>query len=423
MKERKGAASLYVVVFATILFGVITLSFIRIILSESSQTSNDDLSQSAYDSALVGVEDAKIAVNRYYQCLSGGKSEADCERPKIFKPECENEASGVNQIGIADYLYEWYNDGEIKVQESLASDDEYGAEQSYTCVIVSDVVDDYRSTLTSDTRTRVVPIAINSSTLSSVDRIEFSWYSETNSTVFSKLDNGGRFTSKQDAPTPPVISLGVLATGPEININNFNSDSNPYFSTSILLPSSSNPPENIGASNKDGSFNASAELTKANTISSNEILSKANAAKGSVNQPNLVRCTHGDFACTVTLEVSSYLGTVAGGNIANINGGNLMLVVSMPYGDTVTDFRVKVLKSDGSVIQFDGVQISVDSTGRANQLVRRVETRLDPADVFFPYPQFALELTGDADDALRKNFWITANCWTDKGYCNNNGEL
>ena len=67
---KKGAASLYVVIFATILFGVITLSFIRIILSESNQSSNDDLSQSAYDSALAGVEDAKIAVNRYYQCPS-----------------------------------------------------------------------------------------------------------------------------------------------------------------------------------------------------------------------------------------------------------------------------------------------------------------------------------------------------------------
>ena len=65
---KKGVASLYIVIFATILFGVITLSFIRIILSESRQTSNDDLSQSAYDSAMAGVEDAKIAVNRYYQC-------------------------------------------------------------------------------------------------------------------------------------------------------------------------------------------------------------------------------------------------------------------------------------------------------------------------------------------------------------------
>ena len=55
---KKGVASFYVVIFATILFGVITLSFIRIILSESGQSSNDDLSQSAYDSALVGVEHA-----------------------------------------------------------------------------------------------------------------------------------------------------------------------------------------------------------------------------------------------------------------------------------------------------------------------------------------------------------------------------
>ena len=71
-ETKKGMASLYVVLFATILFGVITLSFVRIIISEVIQSSNDDLSQSAYDSALVGVEDAKIAVNRYYQCLSRG---------------------------------------------------------------------------------------------------------------------------------------------------------------------------------------------------------------------------------------------------------------------------------------------------------------------------------------------------------------
>ena len=56
--ERQGVASLYVVVFATILFGVITLSFTRIILSEVEQSSDDDLSQSAYDAALAGVEDA-----------------------------------------------------------------------------------------------------------------------------------------------------------------------------------------------------------------------------------------------------------------------------------------------------------------------------------------------------------------------------
>ena len=63
-ESKKGVASLYAVVFATILFGVITLSFVRIILSEARQSDDDELSQSAYDSALAGVEDAKRAVNK-----------------------------------------------------------------------------------------------------------------------------------------------------------------------------------------------------------------------------------------------------------------------------------------------------------------------------------------------------------------------
>lgn len=424
MKERKGAASLYVVIFATILFGVITLSFIRIILSETTQTMNDDLSQSAYDSALSGVEDAKIAVDRYYQCLSANGKPEDCGRPSIFKANCEDDVDGVNRIGIADYLYDGYSSGEVKIQESSgASSGDYGTEQAYTCVTVTDITDDYRSTLTSDTRTRVIPIGIGSNTLSNVAKVEFSWYSETNGTVFEKLDNKGKFNGRNDSTTPPVISLSVLATGPNININDFNSDSSINFSTAVLLPTDYNAPDSIaGTKARDGSFAPSAAVTAANTLSSNDIMRNAKADSGR-NDPKLTYCTHSEFACTVTLDVQGYLQSVAGGNLANINGGNLMLVASMPYGDIVTDFMVKVYDTYGNVIQFDGVQISIDSTGRANQLVRRVETRLDPADIFFPYPQYALELTGNNDDTLRKFFWITANCWTEKGYCNNNGTI
>ncbi len=101
--------------------------------------------------------------------------------------------------------------------------------------------------------------------------------------------------------------------------------------------------------------------------------------------------------------------------------------MSLPYGDTVTDFATTLYGNDGKPIKFVGVQISVDSTGRTNQLVRRVESRLDPADLFFPYPQYEIEATGGADDAIKKNFWITANCWYQQpgkgGSCNNNGEL
>lgn len=433
MKERKGAASLYVVIFATILFGIITLSFIRIILSESTQTTNDDLSQSAYDSALAGVEDAKVAIDRYYQCLSSTDPSVDCKRDTLFKQNCQ-ESGDKNVIGLAQYLYPSYVEGEVKIQESSSATN--SAEQAYTCVIISDITDDYRSTLTSDTRTRVVPISINGNKLDNIERIEFSWYSEVNGTVFKNLDNNGKFSTLSYATTPPTISLSILATTKNFDINSFNSDSNLNFSTAVLLPSSYNAPDSFKSEIlDDGSFPAdNKEVDKENTISSDIIKQNAQASSGnssSINNPKLVYCTHSEFACTVSLEITEYLKAVSkagGANDTNwgeyIRNGNLMLVVSMPYGDIVTDFVVRVYeKGETDPSQFDKVQIKVDSTGRANQLVRRVETRLDPADIFFPYPQYALELTGDSNDPLKKYFWITNNCWTEKGYCNNNGAV
>ena len=90
-------------------------------------------------------------------------------------------------------------------------------------------------------------------------------------------------------------------------------------------------------------------------------------------------------------------------------------------------FAVTLRRQDETAVKFHGVQISVDSTGRTNQLFRRVETRLDPADLFFPYPQYAIELGGDGGESLSKKFWITANCWYNQpdngGPCANNGNV
>ena len=124
-----------------------------------------------------------------------------------------------------------------------------------------------------------------------------------------------------------------------------------------------------------------------------------------------------EFACEVSL------GTTIGAD------DTAFLVISLPYEDVVSDFAVELLDASGNVVNFEGVQISVDSTGRTSQLVRRVETRLDPADLYFPYPQYEIEATGDGGDALKKYFWITNNCWfnqptrPDQGTCDNNGDI
>lgn len=394
---KKGVASLYVVIFTTILFGVIVLSFVRIMLSETIQSSNDDLSQSAYDSALAGVEDAKIAVNKYYQCLSN-PSNLGCD---VYKTGAGGTVSGDSIFGgnCQDFYLKnkilGISDAEVKIQESTSSGMHYenNTDQAYTCVIINNVVPDYRSTLTSDTRTRVVPLGIGSKTLDKVKRVEFRWYSEINGTTFSNLypandSNSKVLPVKGDAPTPPIISLTLLRTESRINLDDYNTAEDANYSTMILHPVS-----------KDGK----------NEITAAEI---DNAGKASVDNPQFyINCDHNEFACTVDLKTNF------------MTNGNAFLIVSLPYGETITDFAVTLYDDAGNSIDFENVQISVDATGRANQLLRRVETRLDPSDTFFPYPDYEVTLNSTDDDSFLKNFWITYNCWTENDTCPNSGDF
>lgn len=392
--SKKGVASLYAVVFATILFGVITLSFVRIILSEARQSGDDELSQSAYDSALAGVEDAKRAVNKYYDCLNSGNDRSYCDAN--FNPFDETCADFISasKSKLKHALGYQNAEGEIKIQETSSvydRSDDTTTDQAYTCVTMSPVVADYRSTLTNDTRVRVVPLGIESNELSKVKTVEFKWFSENNSTQLTKLYDNKALKKKADTSNVPVISLTLLYTGANFRISDFNNSTAMNYDTMILLPSSSD--------------------SAANGISWSAIQSSGNSDFR--HEPFLIKCNQGEFACRVSLDVANQLPA----------GGNAMLVVSMPYGETVSDFAITMYDTSGNVINFEGAQISVDSTGRANQLYRRVETRLDPADSYFPYPQFAAEVDGDSDSRLWKNFWITYNCWTQDGNCPNNGRL
>lgn len=388
-QTKPGVASLYVVIFATILFGVITLSFVRIILSETSQTSNDDLSQSAFDSALAGVEDAKTAIKK---CLSENNGNMNA-CAGLFGGSCQ-------EFKLREYLYPGLTE-EVKVQETNSN----GTDQAYTCVIMNKVLADYRVTLGAESRTRVVPIGINDGDLDDLKTITVSWYSNENAASFENLDHAqGKFQPKDNSTIPPTVSVSLIKTGAEIKPSDYNNSTGADYSTMVFLPVEDTAPDS--------------EVLTDNTIKQAEINNAANADK--THNPYQVKCKDdSDFACSVTLD-----------DLAFTSGGNAFLVLHLPYGDANTDFKVNLLDESGNDLEFEGAQISIDSTGRANELYRRVETRLDPSDEAFPYPEYELTLGGDGDDdPFKKNFWITRNCWTENGECKNgetvinNGDL
>jgi len=412
---RQGAASLYIVIFTTLLLGLIVLSFTRIMVSDASQTSNQDLSQSAYDSALAGIEDAKVALLKYHDCISQGSS---------APAEC-NEIISKMQNGIADKSCDVVQNvlgravdaskGVIISEVQSGTDNSAYLEQAYTCVTIAEKLADYRSFLNNENRVRVVPLrtAGSGAGIDDIRYVKLSWYSaenyRDNSSSTKIIDDKGYFAMPartSDNPRPSIIQAQLIQTDNNFRLSELSVSNNNYGTdraTMLFYPSTSGGSGTVSAG----------QMIDANT-------------KAYKNDPFKVNCATSataPFLCSVSIEIPR---TFNGGAR---NEGTSYLVVSLPYGDPATDFSVMLCtdnssncSDDGtgthpgtSVISFTGVQTKVDSTGRANDLFRRVETRIELVDTYFPYPEFAIQMTGNGDDsAIKKNFWVSNNCWVSK---------
>jgi len=127
-RKESGAVSLFLVVFAMLLITVVTLGFLRIMLNDQQQASDNDLSKSAYDSSLAGVEDAKRELI-YYRTVCGTGDTALCNaiRNRINSDVCN--------VGVSDVVDVTANK-EVLVQQQQSANDK-NLNQAYTCVKIN----------------------------------------------------------------------------------------------------------------------------------------------------------------------------------------------------------------------------------------------------------------------------------------------
>lgn len=402
-KNQSGAVSLFVVVFATLLITVVTVSFLRLMVNDQSQASNQDLSQSAYDSAQAGIEDAKRALLRYETvCQQQGQTACDQLAAQINTANCNGALRIGDVIGSGDVSGSDTptKTGEILVQQSTGAN---SLDQAYTCVTMQLNTDDYLGTVAAN-QAALVPLRGKSADGSTdFDQVTVEWFTTDD---IGKAASGSYALSlpgpastqpllaQASWPTnrPSVLRVGLMQFGDSFKLTDFDatnaageSDANTLF----LYPTSA-------VSGSSQSFVARDQ--RKTTGAPNP--SPATASTTPLPIHCVSSLSSGGYACSAVLTLPTPIG-----------GGNRTAFLRLTPFYNATHFRV-TLQKNGSAVQFNGVQPEIDSTGRANDLFRRLSSRVDLVDTSFPYPDGAVETSGNLckDFAVTDSLYIPGTC-------------
>ena len=420
-KFKKGAASFYIVAFSTLILVIVAASFASVIISVVTRTSNDDLSQSAYDSSLAGVEDAKLAYINYAKCVASG-AKAASSRPSgggdvtcadiiywMEHPDCDMVGHILGRVGKDDSR-------EVQISDTVVAgpDVDNNLNQAYTCAIINTTLGDYRSNLSATNTTKIVRAQFDNGIASKIKKVRVSWYSNREGSTYNftnVINSRVAFQPLMNivAATPPTLSVGLIQTSKSFSLSDFDRSvgSKTDRATIYLVPTNNKVLAGANGDTYIGTLKANNE----NVVPAS-MLVKSND-KYSKNLPGLVYCdgvSASEYACSAIVELPEPIG-------GDRSDETFMFTVSIPYGQPNTDFSMEfwcgndasskcsestenIDDEESSRANISGVQVLVDSTGRANDLYRRVETRLETQDTTFITPFYAIQLLGGTNDIL-----------------------
>lgn len=341
--SRQGAVSLFIVIFSAILMSVITLSFLMLMVRDQQLASDNALSQNAYDAAMTGVEDAKRAIG----LCETTPSAAGCD--KIGDTSCTS-LEAISSLGI-----HFTDNGDRKEYQIQSSTTDNAMNQAYTCVTIDPQPTTYSTTLKENTPI-LIPLQISSGV--KVSSLTLSW----------QLSGGNATAVRDNSKNSNSIAL-ALDSYANWNKGNYP----PLLRAQLIRP---------GAISKPSSSSETSSMFLYPTQSASTLSA---SFAGTLSSPQPAGCTGStNLTCSITLKDGSNAFNDAYLALTPIYG-NAKITLALPKGAT-----------------FNGVQNVVDSTGRAADLFRRVEARVDiiPQAV---YPSAEIVLGGP----LCKNFSVT----------------
>ena len=332
--RQSGVTALFIVIFASILLSIITVSFTTMMVREQQRSTDDEQSQSAYDAAMAGVEDGKRVMAA---CLANPGGSA-CTA--IANQRCMT----VRDAGIQTAE----PNGEVMLQSTTG--DGLELNQAYTCVVISRDTSDYLAQLRRD-ESLIVPLR----GAATFDRVIISWHTSEDA------------SSSQPAGSVALPRLADWSTG------------RPALLRAQLIQFGAGA---ITPAGFDAAPNHTLYLHP--QVVGGGLSFGLDSRRTPPNVPEGVRCEMtfplSGYACTTTVTLPAAANRVSYLRLSSLYAG--------------AHVRIE-LRNNATAVNFSNVQPRIDSTGRANDLFRRVEARVEMTNPDFPYPRATVDITNN----------------------------
>lgn len=391
VNKQSGLVSIFIVIFSSLLVTIVTISFVSLMIRNQQQASDADLSNSAYDAAMAGVEDAKRLMLIYRTCQNEPTQlPANVCSNAIAAMEQNLDANGQTQCNsVRRGLFQLNDNNEVLIQRDESPDAaSTSLNQAYTCVKIKYDTKILPGSITQD-QTEIVPLDTGAKPF---DRITLSWFMRKpgDSKALSFYNNGIPLSlppkenwvpsNVNTQVVAPIMRTQFIQTGDSFSLTDFDEDGTDGSNTNTLFlyPAS-------GAGTTTVDFRAKDTRPAATSKSPEQVSCSPTNYSG------------GSYACSVTIMVGAPVG---GGQRSKA-----YLRLSPLYANGDTSYQIHLDNgpvSPTSTVPLVGVAPRVDSTGRANVLFRRVQATVR-FDSEFAYPKGTIDVNGN----LCKDFRVT----------------
>lgn len=443
MKNQKGGVSIIVVLFATFLFVALTVGFTVLMVRDQNRATDNDLSQSALDSAKAGVEDAKRVIESYNKCRLSSTGISVKTGSGGGAVNCGDVVDSV-ESGSCQTVSRFISGGdtkEVKIRQNSADEK---LDQAYTCVKIIPYTENVVKKIKDESDVKVVPLQsrgdiskynspadgvaqpVQPNNSPKASYIEVTWVSGDEPRKF--LTAGGIASaisspnSEAEAQLPrksnwksewgSILRVQTVTYDPAKADVYGSLDQNTK--VSFLYPVKGGSPNSIGESekikmndidthqplpevaDKYAGENGGTDLP-ANYKSDMTTAGKAkNGGPLKANQPVLVGCS--DTAKYESGGRKYHCRAIIDLEADSTKTITYVTLSGMYVPSDGLNTSIRMLDSGFKPVMYDSVQPLVDSTGRANDVFRRVQSRVDTPNTnenALPLPRAAFSVHGD----------------------------